>query len=77
MLLNRDEIERRNLIENPRNDSFRTVSYDVTIGTIIGQDGKETNSLTLPLSERLWGRITVPLVNRATRLSGKLKLLVS
>jgi hypothetical protein len=37
MLLNRDEIERRNLIKNPRNDSFRTVSYDVTIGKIIGQ----------------------------------------
>lgn len=47
MLLNRDEIAGRNLIVDAKSEKFRTASYDVSIGEVIGPDGQSNSSLVI------------------------------
>jgi dUTPase len=47
VLLNRDEIASHNLVADARSEKFRTASYDVSIGEVIGPDGQSNSSLVI------------------------------
>jgi hypothetical protein len=45
MLLNSDQIQKKNLIQNGSPGSYRTASYDLQVGKIIDHEGEIVESV--------------------------------
>jgi deoxycytidine triphosphate deaminase len=48
VLLNREQIETDGIVIDPKTANFRSASYDVSVGSVIGPDGRSADSLLLP-----------------------------